>query len=131
MSHADRDAPLVSRPVRVLIVDDDHDGADSLCVLLRMHGHHCRAAYDADAAMAEADSFRPEVALLDLGMPVSGYDLARKLLRHDRPPMLVALTGYSDDARRQRAAEGGFGHYLVKPVHPNEVLGVLACAVAR
>jgi CheY-like chemotaxis protein len=114
----------------VLVVDDDHDGADSLCVMLGMHGHQCRAAYDACAALAEAESFRPEVALLDLGMPVSGYDLARQLLLRERPPILVALTGYSDEGRRRRAAEGGFGHYLVKPAHPNEVLGVLARVAA-
>jgi DNA-binding response OmpR family regulator len=113
------------RPVRVLIVDDDRDGADSLCVLLGLHGHQCRAAYDARAALAEAESFLPEVALLDLGMPVSGYDLARELLLRERPPLLVALTGYSDETRRRQAAEGGFGHYLVKPAHPQEVLGVL------
>jgi len=126
MSHTIDGAPQVLRPVRVLVVDDDRDGADSLCVMLGLHGHHCRAAYDAHAALAEAESFHPEVAVLDLGMPVSGYDLARDLLSRERPPMLVAMTGYSDDDRRRRAAEGGFGHYLVKPAHPQEVLGVLA-----
>jgi CheY-like chemotaxis protein len=114
----------------VLVVDDDHDGADSLCVMLGLYGYQCRAAYDAHAALTEAEAFSPEVALLDLGMPVSGYDLARQLLLRERPPVLVALTGYSDEGRRQRAAEGGFGHYLVKPAHPNEVLGVLACVAA-
>jgi DNA-binding response OmpR family regulator len=110
-------------------VDDDRDGADSLCVMLGLYGHHCRAAYDARAALAEADSFRPEVAVLDLGMPVSGYDLARDLLSRQSPPRLVALTGYSDEDRRQRAAEGGFGRYLVKPAQPNEVLDALASLV--
>ena len=126
MSHVTGGAPCVSRPVRVLVVDDDRDGADSLCVLLGLYGHHCRAAYDARAALAEAEAFRPEVCVLDLGMPVSGYDLARDLLSGERPPKLVALTGYSDEDRRRRAADGGFGHYLVKPAHPQEVLGVLA-----
>jgi CheY-like chemotaxis protein len=120
-----------SRPLRVLVVDDDHDGADSLCVLLGCYGHLCRAAYDAESALQEADSFRPEVALLDLGMPVSGYDLAKQLLERERPPVLVAVTGYSDEARRRKAAEGGFGHYLVKPAHPGDVLGVLAGVAAR
>src|SRR2546421_12958153 len=60
----------IPRPLRVLVVDDDRDGADSLCLLLGLHGHDCRVAYDTRAALAEADSFRPEVALLDLGMPV-------------------------------------------------------------
>jgi len=131
MSDTPDGATHVPRPVRVLVVDDDHDGADSLCVMLGLHGHQCRAAYDARAALAEVEAFRPEVALLDLGMPVSGYDLARQLLSGERPPVLVALTGYSDEARRRRAVEGGFGHYLVKPAHPNEVLGVLACVASR
>jgi len=114
------------RPVRVLVVDDDRDGADSLCMLLGMYGHNCRAAYDAHAALIEAESFRPEVALLDLGMPVSGIDLGRQLLRREQPPLLVAVTGYSDEGRRRLAAEGGFCHYLVKPAQPQDVLGVLA-----
>jgi len=129
MSSSPTGARLVQRPVRVLVVDDDQDGADSLCVMLGLHGHQCRAAYDASAALAVADAFRPEVALLDLGMAVSGYDLARQLLSRDHPPMLVALTGYSDEARRRRAAEDGFGHYLVKPAQPAEVLDVLASVV--
>jgi len=117
----------IPRPLRVLVVDDDRDGADSLCLMLGLYGHDCRAVYDAHAALAEADSFCPEVALLDLGMPVSGgFDLARQLLCRERPPLLVAVTGYSDESRRRQAAEGGFGHYLVKPAHPQEVLGVLA-----
>jgi len=130
MSQTTGGARHVSRPVRVLVVDDDRDGADSLCVMLGLYGHQCRAAYDAGAALQEADSFRPEVCVLDLGMPVSGYDLARDLLSRERPPRLVALTGYSDEGRRQPAAAGGFGHYLVKPAHPQEVLGVLASVAA-
>jgi CheY-like chemotaxis protein len=119
------------RPVRVLIVDDDQDGADSLCVMLRCYGHHVRAVYDAESALAEAESFRPEVALLDLGMPVSGYDLARQLRSRERPPLIVAVTGYADEERRRQAAEEGFKHYLVKPANPSDFLGVLASVAAR
>jgi CheY-like chemotaxis protein len=127
MSHVIDNVP---RPLRVLVVDDDHDGADSLCELLGCYGHLCRAAYDAESALIEAESFRPEVAVLDLGMRVSGYDLAKQLLARERPPFLVAMTGYSDEAHYRRAAEGGFGHYLVKPAQPHDVLGVLAGVAA-
>jgi len=117
-------APLLPR---VLVVDDDRDGADMQCLLLSRLGHDCRVAYDAHAAIEEAASFRPQAVLLDLGMPgLNGYEAARRLRQLlGSSVLLVALTGYSDEAHRLCAAQAGFDHYLVKPADPREVIALL------
>jgi len=89
-----------------------------------------RVAYDGDAAMREGDAFRPRVAILDIGMPgTDGYAVARSLrTKHGRRVVLVALTGWGQEADRRRAAEAGFDHHLTKPVDPNALNSLLADA---
>jgi PAS domain S-box-containing protein len=112
-------APDSSR--RVLVADDNRDAADSLAMLLSLAGHEVRVAHGGDAALAEARAFRPEVALLDIGMPdVDGYGVARALRTEPwgRQLRIVALTGWGQDGDKQLAAEAGFDAHLTKPVDP-------------
>jgi signal transduction histidine kinase len=106
--------------VRVLIVDDNVDAADSIAELLQEMGHDVRAVNDPLTALKVAPTFRPELCLLDIGLPVmDGYELAGKLRASDALApggRIVALTGYGQDADRRRASEAGFDAHLVKPV---------------
>lgn len=114
--------PVVAR--RVLIVDDNVDAAESLSMLLRMSGHETMIAYDGEAAFDAAKAHRPDVILLDIGLPkVSGYDVARRLRAEPwgRELILVALTGWGQDEDRRRSHEAGFDHHLVKPVDVKEL----------
>jgi CheY-like chemotaxis protein len=106
---------------RVVVADDNHDGADSLAMMLRTFGCEVRTAYDGAGAIDAFDAMRPDVVLLDLGMPgVDGFEAAREIRR--RPggagALLVAMTGWGQDADRQRTREAGFDAHLVKPVDP-------------
>jgi CheY-like chemotaxis protein len=104
---------------RILVVDDHHDCANSLSILLRLRGLHVRTAYDGHAAFVVADQWRPDVAILDIGMPrMDGYELARRL-RAGHPGqdiVLIALTGFVGDDYRRLSTEAGFNHHFVKPV---------------
>lgn len=104
---------------RVLVVDDNHDAADSLSMLLELMGHEVAKAYEGRAAVELAGSFRPQLALLDIGMPeLDGYDVARRIRKQPggREAILVALTGWGQHEDRRRAVEEGFDHHIVKPV---------------
>jgi CheY-like chemotaxis protein len=106
------------RALRILVVDDNADAADTLGRLLEMSGHRVTVAYDGPGALAAAAAARPELVLLDIGLPgMDGYTLAGRLREagHHRAA-LVAVTGYGqeDDLRQSRSA--GFDHHLVKPV---------------
>jgi signal transduction histidine kinase/ActR/RegA family two-component response regulator len=111
---------------RVLIVDDNRDGADSLAAVLRLAGAETRVAYSGPDALAELPRFQPTVALLDIGMPdMDGYDLAGRL-RVARPDLpLIALTGWGQIEDRQRSREAGFRLHLTKPVDPEALIAVL------
>ncbi|MBO0697194.1 MAG: PAS domain S-box protein, partial [Zavarzinella sp.] len=114
---------------RVLVVDDNVDSADSLALLLGIWEHEVRTAHDGPAAIQVARSFRPEVVLLDLGMPgMNGYDVARELRKVPdlRDVELVALTGYGQDEDRKQTQEAGFSKHLTKPVDPEELRSMLA-----
>ena len=114
--------------VRVLIADDNRDAADTLCRLLALYGYEVRSVYDGDAALDVCESFRPHVAVLDIGMPLkSGYDVARELrARYGAGIRLVALTGWGTDADVQRARDAGFDHHLTKPVDPQDLNAVIS-----
>ncbi len=104
---------------RILVVDDNADSADSLGELLRVLGNDVRIARDGLEAVAAAEAFRPELVLLDIGLPkLNGYDVARRI--RDQPwgraVTLVALTGWGQDEDRRRSQQAGFDLHLVKPV---------------
>jgi len=108
-----------SSPLRILVVDDNVDTAESLGLLLELGGQEVRTAHDGNRAVEVAEAFQPHVALLDIGLPgMSGYEVARRL--REQPAMrrafLVALSGYGQEEDRQRALEAGFDHHLIKPV---------------
>ena len=108
-----------SDALRVLVVDDNQDAAEMLVEVLRSFGHDARAAYDGPAALRLCREFVPDVALLDIGLPVmDGYELAERM--RELPGLaslrLVAVTGYGQDSDRERSRASGFHHHLVKPI---------------
>jgi CheY-like chemotaxis protein len=103
---------------RILIVDDNRDAADTLGSLLSRLGATVAVAYGGDAALAELGRFRPDVVLLDIGMPeMDGYEVARRIRDEHAgaAPQLIALTGWGQDQDYQRSQLAGFDHHLVKP----------------
>jgi PAS domain S-box-containing protein len=113
------------RAQRVLVVDDNRDAADMISQLLVEAGHDVRTAGDASQALSVADAFHPQVAILDIGLPVmDGYALGRELRARmtAAPPVLVALTGYGQDQDQRRSMEAGFTTHLVKPVDAESLI---------
>ena len=114
---------------RILVVDDLRDSTDSLAMMLRAKGHDVRTAYDGYEAVEVALQYRPDVVILDIGMPrLNGYDAARMIREQSGgdSPMLIALTGWGHDENRLRTKEAGFDHHLVKPVDPAVLTKLLA-----
>ena len=114
---------------RVLIADDNHDAAVSLSMLLQAMGHDTRVVHDGIEALEEAEHFRPNVVLLDIGMPrLDGYETAHRIA--SRPwavaTQIVAVTGWGQETDRQRAKEAGFHRHLVKPVDLEALREVLS-----
>jgi CheY-like chemotaxis protein len=117
------EAPAAAGPAsrRVLIADDNRDAAESLAVLLRMHGHEVTVAYDGPQALALLTQVHPEVALLDIGMPgLNGYEVARRVRQGPlgRTITLIAVTGWGQDRDKAQAHLAGFDHHFTKPVDP-------------
>jgi len=105
--------------LRMLIVDDNRDAADSLAMLLRTTGNEIRTAYDGLEALQTASEFRPEVVLLDIGLPnIDGHEVAQRIRREPwgARVCLIAITGWSDESDRARSRAAGFDHHLVKPL---------------
>jgi CheY-like chemotaxis protein len=121
-------SPLAG-PLSVLVVDDNADAADSLSLLVSLWGHRPLVAYDADTALALAAGERPDVILLDLGLPgTDGWQLARRL--RSLPGLadvgLVAVTGYGRVVDREKSAAAGLDRHLLKPVEPSLLEQLLA-----
>ena len=114
--------------MRLLVVDDNRDAADSLAMLCESEGHAARVAYSSAEALEAAPLFRPDVALLDIGLPdIDGYELAKQLRRKgDTKPLLIAITGYGQTEDRLRAQAAGFDYHFVKPVNIDSLLTLLA-----
>jgi PAS domain S-box-containing protein len=111
--------PEREQPRRVLIVDDNRDAADSLGVVLALHGCETRTVYDGLAALEALDESAPDVVLLDLGLPgLNGHEIAQRMRQHPRGRRvtIVALTGWGQERDRQRSREAGIDHHLVKPI---------------
>jgi CheY-like chemotaxis protein len=113
---------------RVLVVDDNKDAADTLAGLLGLMGHEARVTYAGAAGVAEAVEFRPDLVLVDLGMPgMDGFETARRIraAKGGAEPLLVALTGWGSEEDRRRTRDAGFDRHLVKPVQPSELASLL------
>lgn len=116
-------------PLRVLIVDDNRDNADSLSLLLQISGNETRTAYDGEEAVNAAREFQPDLILLDLGMPkLSGYDACQQIraAQKGKPITIVAQTGWGQNEDRMRTRAAGFDHHLVKPIDPTAVFQLLS-----
>lgn len=119
---------------RVLVVDDNADGAELLEFGLRTLGHETRVAHDGEQALALATEFLPDVALLDIGLPImDGYALARAMRNRlaERTPVLVAVTGYGQDSDKRLSREAGFEHHLVKPIDLDTVANLVSSVELR
>ena len=126
---ARRIAPLPPR--RILIVDDSHDGGESLAMLLRVLGAEVALAHTGRHALECLVTFRPDAVLLDIGMPgMDGYEVARRIRANpaNRHIQLIALTGWGQDEDRQRSAAAGFDHHLVKPANVDQLRQLLSVA---
>jgi len=110
--------------LRILCADDNRDTADSLVILLQIAGLEARACYDGRSALAAAEVVRPDVLILDLGMPgLNGDEVGRRVRAEPwgQTVVLVALTGLPEEEARQRTSEAGFDLHLTKPVDPGEL----------
>jgi PAS domain S-box-containing protein len=123
-----------ARSLRVLMVDDNVDTVESLAMLLLMEGHEVRTAHDGLQGLAAALEYRPDVVLLDIGLPgLNGYEVAKQIRQHPalKNVVLVAMTGYGQEADRQRSQEAGFDHHLVKPARFEQVQKILASVSSK
>jgi len=108
-------------PIRVLCVDDNHDAAESLALVLQLVGLQTEVAYDGRSALETAARFRPDACVSDINMPgMDGYELARQLRTRagEKPLLLIAITARTNDEDRQRSVDAGFDLYLDKPADP-------------
>jgi CheY-like chemotaxis protein len=115
-------------PIRILVVDDNRDAAESLAALMSLEGHTVATAFDGATALAEAARFQPQVVLLDIGMPdMNGYEVARELRAREatRSTVILALTGYGQPEDRARAAEAGFTDHLTKPITAEKLFALV------
>jgi signal transduction histidine kinase len=128
---AEAEPPVASAPLdlRVLIVDDNRDVADSTALLLRAVGCNVDLAYDGEEAIRSVRALRPDAVLLDIGLPkIDGYQVAQRIRaeRAKRGPLIIALSGYGQDEHRLRSQLAGFDYHIVKPIEPAALTGLLA-----
>jgi CheY-like chemotaxis protein len=134
IAQAGESEPTTSVGHRVLIVDDNYDGADSLAMLLEEVGHETHKAHDGVEALEAVERVRPDAVLLDIGLPkLNGYEVCQRL--RQRPGgdelVIVALTGWGQDEDRQRSLDAGFDTHLVKPVDHGVLIRLLASLPTR
>ena len=122
------------RSLPILVVDDNRDTAASMGMLLQLMGHEIRTAHDGLDAVRIAEQFRPEVLLLDIGLPLADGYQAAKMIREQswgKDMLLIAVTGWGQEADKRRTLEAGFNHHLVKPVDPATLTRLLASLQPR
>jgi CheY-like chemotaxis protein len=115
--------------LRILVVDDYVDAAQSLAFLLQSLRHQVHIAYDGPSALKAALNFRPNVVLLDIGLPKkNGYEVSKEIRQHPtlKEIVLVAMTGYGQNSDREDSLQAGFDHHLVKPADLGELKQILA-----
>ncbi|HYG62766.1 MAG TPA: ATP-binding protein [Thermoanaerobaculia bacterium] len=120
--------PTKTSALRVLVVDDSEDTAETMGMLLHLAGHEVRLAFDGLAAVEMATADRPDAILLDIGLPVmDGYEVARRLRQNPamREVVLIAASGYGQETDKAQSREAGFDVHLVKPIDPQELLRLL------
>lgn len=128
-SDPDAGAAETTTKLRILVVDDNRDAAFSLSELLEIMGHTAVTAHDGEEAVKVAGEYRPDVVLLDIGLPkMNGYAAARAIRQEPdgRDTVLIAVTGWGQHEDKQKAAEAGFDHHMVKPVDPKALMKLLA-----
>ena len=125
-------APVASAiPLRVLVVDDNVDAAETLGMLMRATGHDVRTAHDGSTALEAALDYQPGVVVLDIGLPgLNGYEVAKRIRQNPilKNVVLVALTGYGQELDRETSLQAGFNHHLVKPARFEQLQKILATA---
>jgi CheY-like chemotaxis protein/anti-sigma regulatory factor (Ser/Thr protein kinase) len=122
--HEDAEPAVQPGGRRILVADDNADAAESLALVLQLMGNDVRVAYDGDEAVDAAEVFRPDLILLDIGMPgLTGYEAARVIRQRPwgRDVVMVALTGWGQDEDKREAHEAGFDHHFTKPVDPGRL----------
>jgi len=126
---ADTAQEAPARRLRILLADDNDDAAESMAEILKLHGHEVAIARDGEQALAQAESWRPDVLLLDIGMPrLSGYAVCERIRREPwgGDTTAIAMSGYGGSADVARSMEAGFDHHFTKPADPLELLRYLA-----
>jgi signal transduction histidine kinase len=117
-----------AKPIRILVVDDNRDSADSLGLLLKLLGNDVRIVHDGLAAVKAANEFEPRVLLLDIGLPqLDGLEAAKQIRQQPwaKQAVMIAVTGWGEIVDRQRSKIAGFDHHLVKPVDPDVLTNLL------
>jgi signal transduction histidine kinase len=123
------DSPMIAS--RVVVIDDNRDGADAMCMLVEQLGGTVRVAYDATSGLEVVEGFQPNIVFLDIGMPrMDGYEVCRRIRRKDshNSPLIVAITGWGQDRDKEKAVEAGFDAHLTKPVEADVLARLLAGA---
>ena len=124
-----KDLTTAAGPLRILVVEDNAETAATLATLLDLAGHEVRVAHDGPAALEGVQAFPLDVVLLDIGLPgMNGWQVVERLRQqpaHQRP-LVIALTGYGQDADRRRSQEAGIALHLLKPVDAADLLGLLS-----
>jgi len=126
--------PTNPRGRRILVVDDNRDAAEMLAYLLSSAGHEVQLAYEPSQALSLSNTFRPQIAILDIGLPVmDGYMLAREIRARleSATPVLIALTGYGRDQDKRRSDEAGFAVHLVKPIIAEKLLEAIDTIIVQ
>jgi len=120
---------MLTAALRIVVVDDNQDLATSLGKMLRIMGNEIQLAHDGEQAVRAAADFKPDVVLLDIGLPkLNGYGAARQIRQQPwgTSIVLIAMTGWGQDEDKRRAHEAGFDLHMVKPVDPMSLMRVLA-----
>lgn len=124
----------IEQPLRVLVVDDNRDVADSLGMMVKIEGHEVFVAYDTAAGLRLAAEVVPDVIFHDIGLPlISGYEAARRLRQDARlsKTILIAYTGYGTELDQQQAKEAGFDRHVVKPMEHRTLIELLSAAAEK
>jgi CheY-like chemotaxis protein len=132
--HEINETAATAQGLRILVVDDNRDNADSLRIMLQIMGHDTQIADDGLAAIEIAEEFRPDIVLLDIGMPnLNGYDACRHIRNQPwgKGMVLIAQTGWGQDEDRRRTHATGFDYHLVKPVNYEDLVNLLASCISE